>query len=72
MESLLEASHNCREIVLLGASTLLLPEIFKPLGAALLSGVIVTDPPGILQIISEGGGMRFFKPYIKKVNIKVS
>jgi len=72
MASLLEASHNCREIVLLGASTLLLPEIFKPLGADLLSGIIITDPVGIFQIISEGGGMRFFKPYIKKVNIKVS
>jgi Uncharacterized conserved protein len=71
MESLIRASHNCREIVLLGASTLLLPEIFKPLGVALLSGVIVTDPPGILQVISEGGGMRFFKNHIKKVNIRL-
>jgi|LQYC01.1.fsa_nt_gi uncharacterized protein (DUF4213/DUF364 family) len=68
MESLLETSRKCREIVLLGASTLLLPEIFQPLGVTLLSGIIITDQPGILQIISEGGGMRFFKPYIKKIN----
>lgn len=71
LESLLEASQNCREVVLLGASTLLLSEIFQSLGATLLSGVIVTDPPAILQIISEGGGMRFFKNYIKKVNIRL-
>lgn len=68
LESLLEASRKCREIVLLGASTLLLSEIFQPYGVTLLSGVIITDPPGILQIISEGGGMRFFKGHIQKVN----
>lgn len=71
LESLLEASRMCREIVLLGASTLLLSEIFKPLGITLLSGVIVTDPPGILQIISEGGGMRFFKGHIQKINVRL-
>ncbi|MFH0813848.1 MAG: DUF364 domain-containing protein [Pseudomonadota bacterium] len=71
LDSLLEAAGKCREIVLLGASTLLLPEIFQPLGVTLLSGVIITDPPGILQIISEGGGMRFFKGHIKKVNLRL-
>jgi Uncharacterized conserved protein len=55
LESLLNVSHKCREVVLLGPSTLLLKEIFEPLGVTLLSGVIITDPPGILQIISEGG-----------------
>ena len=72
LDSLLEASRKCREIVLLGASTLLLPEIFQLLGVTLLSGVIITDPPGILQIISEGGGMRFFKNHIKKINIRLT
>lgn len=72
MDSLIEAAaKNCREIVLLGPSTPLLPEIFKPLGVTLLSGVIVTDAPGILQVISEGGGMKVFKDYIKKVNVRV-
>ena len=69
--SLLDASRKCREIVLLGASTLLLPDIFEPLGVTLLSGIIITDAPGILQIISEGGGMRFFKGHIQKVNVRL-
>jgi uncharacterized protein len=64
------ALQGCRDVVLLGASTPLLPEVFKPLGITLLSGLIVTDLPGILQTISEGGGMRSFGDYIKKVNIK--
>ncbi|MCX8012361.1 MAG: DUF364 domain-containing protein [Desulfobacterota bacterium] len=71
LDSILNVSLNCREVVLLGASTILLPEVFKPFGITLLSGIIITDPTGILQIISEGGGMRFFKPYIKKLNIRV-
>ncbi len=71
LDSLLEASRKCREIVLLGASTLLLPEIFELLGVTLLSGVIITDPPGILRIISEGGGMSLFKGHIKKINVSL-
>ena len=71
IDSLIEASQRCREIVLLGASTLLLPEVFQPLGVTMLSGIIITDPSGILQIISEGGGMRFFKGHIQKVNIRI-
>lgn len=69
LDVLLKAAQRCREIVLLGASTLLLPEIFRPYGVTLLSGIIVTDPTGILQIISEGGGMSFFKGHIQKVNV---
>jgi len=72
MDSLIDSARKCREIVLLGASTVLAPEIFQPLGVTLLSGVIVTDPPTILQIVSEGGGMRFFKGHIKKVNIRLN
>jgi len=71
MDSLIEASQRCREIVLLGASTLLLPEIFRPLGVTMLSGIIITDPSSIFQIISEGGGMRFFKHHIQKVNMRI-
>lgn len=70
MDRLLEAAAECREIALVGASTPLLPETFAPLGVTLLSGIIVTDGAGILQIVSEGGGMGFFGPRISKVNIR--
>ena len=33
-------------------------------------GLVVTDPDGIQQVISEGGGMKFFKPHATKVNVK--
>jgi hypothetical protein len=66
------AARNSRVIVVLGASTPLVPYIFKNYGVTHLSGVIITDPMSILRVISEGKGMRFFKGYIKKVNIIVS
>jgi uncharacterized protein (DUF4213/DUF364 family) len=72
LERLLEAAGNCREVVLVGASTPLIPELFKPLGVTLLSGITVNDPSGILQVVSEGGGMRFFSKYIRKENVRVS
>jgi uncharacterized protein (DUF4213/DUF364 family) len=69
VDELLAASGNCRMVVVLGASTPLLPEVFAGTPVGLISGVVVTDPEAVLRIVSEGGGMRFFKPHIRKVNL---
>jgi len=69
VDDLLSAAGNCRTVVVLGASTPLLPGVFAGTPVDMISGVVVTDAPAILQIVSEGGGMRFFKPYIRKVNL---
>jgi len=69
VDDLLAASGNCRTVVVLGASTPLLPGVFAGTPVDMISGVVVTDAPAILQIVSEGGGMRFFKPHIRKVNL---
>ena len=69
VDELLSAAGNCRTVVVLGASTPLLPGVFAGTPVDMISGVVVTDAPAILQIVSEGGGMRFFKPYIRKVNL---
>jgi uncharacterized protein (DUF4213/DUF364 family) len=68
---IIESAANCREIILLGASTPLLPEVFSGTPVTGLSGVIVTDAKEILRIISFGGGMQMFKKYIRKVNVTV-
>jgi hypothetical protein len=70
-EPLLKACRNCRQIAILGATTPLAPEIFKPFGVTLLSGVVVTEPHAILQCVSEGSGMGSFRGHIKKVNLPV-
>jgi uncharacterized protein (DUF4213/DUF364 family) len=69
---LLQACRSCRAVAIVGATTPLAPDIFKPVGVTLLSGIVVTDPRGILRQVSEGGGMGSFKGYIKKVNLPIT
>jgi len=70
LDRLLEAASGCREVALVGASTPLVPSVFAPFGVTLLSGVTVTDGPGILQIVSEGGGMGLFGQRVRKVSMR--
>ena len=70
VDRLLEAARNCREVVLLGASTPLAPDIFSDRNVSLLSGVVVHHPPGILGVVAEGGGMSLFGPHLHKVNLR--
>ena len=69
IDPLLEAASSCRETVLLGSSTPMLPEAFRDTPVTCLSGITVNDARGILQVVSEGGGTRFFKPFVTKWNL---
>lgn len=71
IDNLLVAAQDCREVILLGASTPLVPKAFQDTPVTLLSGVVVNDPEGILRVVSEGGGMRQFKGLIQKVNLRL-
>ena len=64
---------KCREIVLLGPSTPLVPGLFTrtPRRATLLSGVVVTDAEELLRTVVRGGGTRDFKTSVAKVNVRV-
>jgi len=71
IDGILDAAHLCREVVLLGASTPMLPEAFAGTPVTLLSGVVVTRPQEIMDIVGTGGGMRLFKNHIRKVNLRL-
>lgn len=71
-DDIAEAASGRRSVVLLGASTPLIPEIFANTPVDCLSGVIVTRPEEILHIVSCGGGMRRFSQVVKKVNIALT
>jgi hypothetical protein len=71
IDALLAATEKCRETALLGASTPLIPEVFQDFKVTLLSGVVVIDPTGIAAVVSEGGGMKFFKGLVTKTNVWV-
>lgn len=71
LDALLQAAGRCRTVALLGASTPLAPDVFRETCVNLLSGVVVLDADGILQVVSEGGGMRQFGPCVRKVSTRV-
>jgi uncharacterized protein (DUF4213/DUF364 family) len=74
IDALLDAAANCREVVLLGPSTPLAPQVFAdpPRRASLLSGMVVTDAEELLRVIARGAGTRDFKSSIAKVNIRAN
>ena len=73
IDALLLAAANCREVVLLGPSTPLVPEVFaeSPRRASLLAGVVVTDAEELLRTVARDGGTRDFKTCVVKVNVRV-
>jgi hypothetical protein len=71
IDRLLQAARECREVVLLGASTPLIREVFGVVRVTMLSGVVVTAAEEVLRVVSEGGGMRQFSPHVRKVTTKV-
>ena len=71
LDYLLDAAQSCRDIVLLGSSTPLLPEAFRDTPVTYLSGITIDDSEGILQVVSEGGGTRLFKPFVTKWNVPI-
>jgi len=70
IDELLAAAAQCRDVVVLGASTPMLPQAFAGTNVTLLSGVVVRDVPGLLRVVSEGGGMRVFKSLVRKGSVR--
>jgi len=71
MDEFLHAAANCREVVILGATTPLVPAAFKDTPVTCLSGVVVSSPAEVLRIVSSAGGMQHFKGWVEKVNLPV-
>jgi len=71
LEPLLEACAGCREVVLLGPSTPLCPQVFTQTPLTMLSGVTVRDAPALLQVVAEAGGTRQFSRLVDKKNLRL-
>lgn len=69
-EEVISLVERPREMLLLGPSTPLVPEVFEGYPISLLSGVLVKNE-GILQPVSEAKGMRAFGPFIEKLSLKL-
>ncbi len=71
IDALIDAAAGSREVVLLGASTPLLTQVFGAQNVTMLSGVLVKNSEEVLRVVSEGGGMREFSPHVRKVTVRV-
>lgn len=72
LEALLEAASSCREVVMAGASTPLLPAAFLGTPVTWLSGSVVADAHAVLDVVGRGGGRRSFSRFLIKGNLPVS
>jgi uncharacterized protein (DUF4213/DUF364 family) len=70
-ENIIPHAQGCREVILLGASTPVLADVFSDTPITCLSGTRVTDVDEILRIVSFGGGTRMFKKCIRKINLRI-
>ncbi|MBU1276045.1 MAG: DUF364 domain-containing protein [Proteobacteria bacterium] len=71
LEPLLAACAGCREVVLLGPSTPLCPEVFAGTPVTMLSGMAVRDAPALLRVVAEAGGTRQFSRLADKKNLRL-
>ena len=69
LEDVLNDLGDPRHVALLGPSTPMVMDVFRPTAVNHLGGAIVANPQKVLQIVSEGGGTPAMRPYLHLVNI---
>jgi uncharacterized protein (DUF4213/DUF364 family) len=71
LDGLLACATKAREVVVLGPSTPMVPDLFEKRGVTLLSGIQVTDAPRLLRVISEGGGTSLFWSAVRRLSVRM-
>lgn len=71
IDHILDKCKNAREVIILGPTTTLCPEVFKQYNVTMLAGSLVTDYKKALDIVSQGGGTRAMKDCTKQVILNI-
>lgn len=71
IDHILSICGNAREIVIMGPTTSLCPDVFKDYGVNLIAGARVTDPAKVLEITSQGGGGKSYGSSLEKICIRI-
>ncbi len=66
-EGVMSHAKGAREVVMLGPSTPLVPEIMAPYGVTVLAGMKTVNPKKVLRIVSEGGGTQKLGGAVRKM-----
>jgi uncharacterized protein (DUF4213/DUF364 family) len=70
IDHLLELVSKAREVVIVGASAGILPDVLFERGVTAVGGVKVLDSAKMMQIVSEGGGTPALKSAVQFISIK--
>ena len=72
IDHILGLCQNAREIVIMGASTCMAPEILRPYGVTLLAGSRVRDSDRLFRIVSQGGGGQDVQDCMEKLCVRLA
>lgn len=69
-EGIVSHVKRAREVVLLGPSTPMIPDIMGTYGITILAGMRIVKPAMVLRIVSEGGGTQRLRDSVVKTVVK--
>ena len=72
IDHVLSLCTKAREIVVMGASACMAPEILKEYGVTVVAGSRVFDAEGIMRVIAQGGGGQDVLDYLQKLCVRIS
>ncbi|MCL6583788.1 MAG: DUF364 domain-containing protein [bacterium] len=72
LEEVLNGLRTPRSVLLLGPSTPLCAEVFRETPVTHLGGSAVIDSDKVMQIISEGGGTKQLRPFVRFITLAVT
>lgn len=65
LDELLAHIQSARAVVILGPSTFMCPQVYAGTPVTHLAGSVAIDAPSIERVVSEGGGTKSLKPYLR-------
>ncbi|MCS7139887.1 MAG: DUF364 domain-containing protein [Candidatus Nezhaarchaeota archaeon] len=72
IDRILKLAEKAREVALVGPSASAYPKVLFDRGVTVVGCIKVLNPSMVLRVISEGGGVREFRPYVEQVVLRRS
>lgn len=66
-DSIIRYCKQARQVIMVGPTTPLCPDMFKDYGVNILAGVFVKKPLKVLNVVSQGGGTKNFGNSVQQI-----